>query len=222
MRSLVVLTPRTPPPSPAAMKELETENPALFHLWLRSGEPLGPYLAKRDRSLSTPLLSQAHRTTRALPPAPQDWPPSGQAGQPCSTVAGPGVVSRLQPDGSQHSPMPHWQGLATPIAGTPSQRRLQHGGSQPSPGHARELAQPRQGHHTTPLPQPRPQPPPQPPPPQRLPQPWQPPPLSQLSRLSPAPAPPQWQLTPPSQCQPFSEGGSGLRLGVWAAARAAS
>ena len=125
---LVVLTPRTPPPSPAAMKELETENPALFHLWLRSGEPLGPYLAKRDRSLSTPLLSQAHRTTCALPPAPQDWPPSGRQ-EACLTVAGPGAVSRLQPDGSQHSPMPHWQGLATPTAGAQSQRRLHHGGS---------------------------------------------------------------------------------------------
>ena len=216
---LAVLTPRRPPPSPAAIKELETENPALFHLWLRSGEPLGPYLAKRDRGLSTPLLSRAHRMTCALPAAaPHDWPPAGRQ-EGCLTVPGPGVVSRLQPDGSQHSPMPHWQGLATPMAGAQSQQgHLHHGGSQPSPARPwRELAQPRHGHHSTPPPQQQqqwPLPQQQPQPQQRLPQQWQQPPLSQHSQLSQLSPPQQqrWQLTTSPQCPPPFEGGSRLQL----------
>ena len=215
---LTVITPRTPPPCPAGVRELEAENPTLFHLWLRSGQPLGPYLTKRGRSLSTPLLSRTHRITCAVPPAPQDWPLAGRQ-EACRTVPGPGVVSRLQPDASQHSPMPHWQGLATPMAGSQSHHGLHHDGSQPSPMRPwRELAQPRQGHHSTPLAQPQQQwsePQPQPQPQQRLPQQWQQPPLSQLSQLSqlsPAPPPQQWQLTPSPQCPPPPGGGLRLQL----------
>ena len=156
---LAVLTPRTPPPSPAAALELEAENPALFHLWLRSGEPLGPYLSKRGRSLSIPTLSRPHRMTCVLPPAPHDLLPSRQ--EPCLTVPRPHPGSRLQSDGSQHSPMPHWQGLATPTAAPSQQCNLQHGGSQLSPVRSwRELGtslvvQPQQSHHSTLLPPPQ-------------------------------------------------------------------
>ena len=173
-----IYTPRTPPPNPDALRELQSENTTLLFLWLRSGEPLGQYLSKRSRSLRSPLLSPAHRVTSSVP-SPSDAfashepvssslprPPPLHRDSPHTTIpaARPreGFLTRGDPALSfQPSPMP-WRGLATP---TPQ--------SQQGPGHQ----------------------------PTRVPQPLHHPLLPPPAPMSLS-QPEQWQLTPPQQPTP--------------------